>query len=100
LQRVSILSNEKFRGVRLVLTGNNLRIVCNNSEQEEAQEDMETDYHGSGLDVGFNVNYLLDGLNNISSQEVVFSFGDPNSSVLITVPGDENFKYVVMPMRI
>lgn len=100
LQRVSILSNEKFRGVRLVLTEKNLRIVSSNSEQEEAQEDMETDYHGSGLDVGFNVNYLLDGLNNIASQNVIFSFGDPNSSVLITKPEDENFKYVIMPMRI
>ncbi len=100
LQRVSILSNEKFRGVRLVLTEKNLRIISSNSEQEEAQEDMETDYHGPGLDVGFNVNYLLDGLNNMSSQNVVFSFGDPNSSVLLTVPDNENFKYVVMPMRI
>lgn len=100
LQRVSILSNEKFRGVRLVLTEKNLRIVSSNSEQEEAQEDMETDYHGPGLDVGFNVNYLLDGLNNMTSQDVVFSFGDPNSSVLITRPEDENFKYVIMPMRI
>lgn len=100
LQRVSILSNEKFRGVRLVLTEKNIRIISSNSEQEEAQEDMETDYHGPGLDVGFNVNYLLDGLNNISSQNVVFSFGDPNSSILITIPDDENFKYVVMPMRI
>jgi len=100
LQRVSILSNEKFRGVRLVLTEKNLRIISSNSEQEEAQEDIETDYHGPGLDVGFNVNYLLDGLNTISSQNVVFSFGDPNSSVLITRPDDENFKYVIMPMRI
>ena len=100
LLRVSILSNEKFRGVRLVLTEKNLRIVSSNSEQEEAQEDIETDYHGPALDIGFNVNYLLDGLNNLSSQQVVFSFGDPNSSVLITRPGDENFKYVIMPMRI
>jgi DNA polymerase-3 subunit beta len=100
LQRVAILSNEKFRGVRLVLTEKNLRIVSSNSEQEEAQEDMETDYHGPGLDVGFNVNYLLDGLNNIASQNVVFSFGDPNSSVLLTKPDDANFKYVIMPMRI
>ncbi len=100
LQRVSILSNEKFRGVRLVLTEKNLRIISSNSEQEEAQEDIETDYHGPGLDVGFNVNYLLDGLNTISSQNVVFSFGDPNSSVLITRPDEENFKYVIMPMRI
>jgi len=100
LQRVAILSNEKFRGVRLVLTEKNLRIISSNSEQEEAQEDMEAEYHGPGLDVGFNVNYLLDGLNNIASDRVVFSFGDPNSSVLITKPDDYNFKYVVMPMRI
>ncbi len=100
LQRVAILSNEKFRGVRLVLTEKNLRIVSSNSEQEEAQEDLETDYHGPALDIGFNVNYLLDGLNNLNSQQVVFSFGDPNSSILLTVPDNENFKYVVMPMRI
>ncbi len=100
LQRVSILANEKFRGVRFVLTDKNLRIISNNSEQEEAQEDMETDYHGPALDIGFNVNYLLDGLTNVSSQNIVFSFGDPNSSILMTIPDDEAFKYVVMPMRI
>ena len=100
LQRAAILSNEKFRGVRFVLTEKNLRIISSNSEQEEAQEDMETDYHGVALDIGFNVNYLLDGLNNATAQTVTFSFGDPNSSILITVPGNEEFKYVVMPMRI
>lgn len=100
LQRVAILSNEKFRGVRLVLTEKNLRIISSNSEQEEAQEDMETDYHGPGLDVGFNVNYLLDGLNNVDVDKVRFSFGDPNSSVLMTKPDDADFKYVIMPMRI
>lgn len=100
LQRAAILSNEKFRGVRFVLTEKNLRIISSNSEQEEAQEDMETDYHGTALDIGFNVNYLLDGLNNATAQTVTFSFGDPNSSILITVPGNEEFKYVVMPMRI
>ncbi|MBI3903913.1 MAG: DNA polymerase III subunit beta [Nitrosomonadales bacterium] len=100
LQRAAILSNEKFRGVRFVLTEKNLRIVSSNSEQEEAQEDMETDYHGPALDIGFNVNYLLDGLNNVSEQSVTISFGDPNSSILITVPGNDDFKYVVMPMRI
>lgn len=100
LQRAAILSNEKFRGVRFVLTEKNLRIISSNSEQEEAQEDMETDYHGVALDIGFNVNYLLDGLNNTTAQNVTFSFGDPNSSILITVPGNEEFKYVVMPMRI
>lgn len=100
LQRAAILSNEKFRGVRFVLTEKNLRIISSNSEQEEAQEDMETDYHGVALDIGFNVNYLLEGLNNTLAQTITFSFGDPNSSILITVPGNEEFKYVVMPMRI
>ena len=100
LQRAAILSNEKFRGVRFVLTEKNLRIISSNSEQEEAQEDIETDYHGAALDIGFNVNYLLDGLNNISAEKVVFSFGDPNSSILLTIPDNEDFKYVVMPMRI
>lgn len=100
LQRAAILSNEKFRGVRFMLTEKNLRIISSNSEQEEALEDMETDYHGPALDIGFNVNYLLDGLNNASAQTITFSFGDPNSSILITVPGNDEFKYVVMPMRI
>jgi DNA polymerase III subunit beta len=100
LQRAAILSNEKFRGVRFLMTNNNMRIVSSNSEQEEAQEDLENDYQGPALDIGFNVNYLLDGLTNSSTQDVIFSFGDSNSSILITVPGNEDFKYVVMPMRI
>ena len=83
-----------------MLTEKNLRIISSNSEQEEAQEDVETDYHGVALDIGFNVNYLLDGLNSISSEKIVFSFGDPNSSILVTIPDNEDFKYVVMPMRI
>lgn len=100
LQRVAILSNEKFRGVRFVLTEKNLSIISSNSEQEEAQEEIETDYHGEALDIGFNVNYLMDGLNNISSSTATFSFGDPNSSILMTTPANEEFRYVVMPMRI
>ena len=100
LQRASILSNEKFRGVRLILTTGNLRIVCNNSEQEEAQEELEVEYDGEALDIGFNVTYLLDVLNNLTSEKVQCSFGDANSSALITIPGNEDFKYVVMPMRI
>ncbi|SCY59521.1 DNA polymerase III, beta subunit [Nitrosospira sp. Nl5] len=100
LQRASILSNEKFRGVRLILTTANLRIVCSNSEQEEAQEELEVRYDGEALDIGFNVTYLLDVLNNLSSETVQCSFGDANSSALITIPGNEDFKYVVMPMRI
>lgn len=100
LQRAAILSNEKFRGVRFVLTEKNLSIISSNSEHEEAQEEIETDYHGEAIDIGFNVNYLMDGLNNINSESVIFSFGDPNSSILITTPENQEFRYVVMPMRI
>jgi len=100
LQRASILSNEKFRGVRLVLTQNSLRTICNNSEQEEAQEEIEVSYTGEPLDIGFNVNYLLDVLTNLNNNSITLSFGDANSSGLFTIPGNEYFKYVVMPMRI
>jgi len=100
LQRAAVLSNEKFRGVRFVLTEKNLSIISSNSEHEEAQEEIETDYHGEAIDIGFNVNYLMDGLNNISSETAIFSFGDPNSSILITTPDHPEFRYVVMPMRI
>jgi DNA polymerase-3 subunit beta len=100
LQRAAILSNEKFRGVRLVLGENTLRIICTNSEQEEAEEELEVPYQGDSLDIGFNITYLLDALANLSSDEVRFAFGDANSSALVTMPGREDYKYVVMPMRI
>lgn len=100
MQRAAILSNEKFRGVRMVLTQNSLRVICNNSEQEEAEEEIEIDYANEPLDIGFNVTYLLDVLSNVENGQVVCSFGDPNSSCLISIPGDDRFKYVVMPMRI
>jgi DNA polymerase-3 subunit beta len=100
LQRASILSNEKFRGVRLVLSQNELKIVCNNNEQEDAQEEIEVDYQGDPLDIGFNVSYLLDALNHLSSEKILCHFGDANSSMLMTIPDYENYKYVIMPMRI
>jgi DNA polymerase III subunit beta len=100
LQRAAILSNEKFRGVRWVLGSNSLRIVCTNAEQEEAEEEMEIAYESDALDVGFNITYLLDVLNNLDCEEVDCALGDANSSMLITVPGDKQFKYVIMPMRI
>ncbi|MBI4204862.1 MAG: DNA polymerase III subunit beta [Betaproteobacteria bacterium] len=100
LQRAGILSNEKFRGVRWVLTANSLRISCTNNEQEEAQEELEVNYSGEPLDVGFNITYLLDVLNNVHGENVECAFGDANSSMLITVPERDEFKYVVMPMRI
>jgi DNA polymerase-3 subunit beta len=100
LQRVAILSNEKFRGVRWTLTDGQLRISCTNTEQEEAFEEIEIAYTGEALDIGFNVTYLLDVLANLSSDKVTCSFGDANSSVLITITEDVDFRYVVMPMRI
>jgi DNA polymerase-3 subunit beta len=100
LQRAAILSNEKFRGVRLVLADDTLRIICTNSEQEEAEEELEVPYKGDGLDIGFNITYLLDALQNLSSDEVRFAFGDANSSALVTMPDRDDYKYVVMPMRI
>lgn len=100
LQRVAILASEKFRGVRWLLTGNSLRIICTNSEHEEAQEDVATDYEGEPLDIGFNVGYLLDVLNSVRSDEIHCQLANASSSALFTVPGNESFKYVVMPMRI
>jgi DNA polymerase-3 subunit beta len=100
IQRVAILSNEKFRGARFVLVQNELKIICNNNEQEEAQEELEVDYHGAPLDIGFNVTYILDALNQIESETVQCHFGDANSSMLMTIPLNEDYKYVIMPMRI
>ena len=98
--RAAILTNEKFRGVRMVLTAGSLKIMAANAEQEEAQEEIEVDYSGDAIDVGFNVGYLLDVLNNSSVEMVEWGFNDANSSALLTIPGNERFKYVVMPMRI
>ena len=100
LQRASILSNEKFRGVRWVLTPDVLKIVCTNAEQEEAEEELEVSYNGDPLDIGFNITYLLDVLNNLTDEEIDCAVGDANSSMLLSVPGNQSFKYVVMPMRI
>ncbi|CAG0977786.1 partial DNA polymerase III subunit beta, partial [Rhodocyclaceae bacterium] len=100
LQRAAILTNEKFRGVRLVLAPGSLKIISTNAEQEEAQEEIEIDYQEEALDVGFNVTYLLDVLNNVSGDTIECRLADANSSALITLPGNDRFKYVVMPMRI
>jgi DNA polymerase-3 subunit beta len=100
LQRAAILSNEKFRGVRLVLGTDQLKIICTNSEQEEAEEEMEIGYKGDPLDIGFNITYLLDVLHNLSADRVILALGDANSSALVTIPERSDYKYVVMPMRI
>jgi len=100
LLRAAILSNEKFRGVRWVLGEGSLKIVSSNAEQEEAHEELEVNYAGDTLDIGFNVNYLLDVLNNVAGTEVECAFGDASSSALISYASEKDFKYVVMPMRI
>ncbi len=100
LQRAAILSNEKFRGVRWVLADGSLKIVSSNAEQEEANEELEVDYKGDALDIGFNVNYLLDVLNNVAGAALECAFGDSSSSALVTFASEKDFKYVVMPMRI
>jgi DNA polymerase III subunit beta len=100
LLRAAILSNEKFRGVRWVLADGSLKIVSSNAEQEEAHEELEVKYAGDALDIGFNVNYLLDVLNNVSGEAIECAFGDSASSALITYASEKDFKYVVMPMRI
>lgn len=100
LQRAAILTTEKFKGVRFSLSNNKITIQSTNAEQEEAQEEIETNYSGDVVEIGFNVSYLLDVLANIKNEEIQISLGDANSSAVITLPGSESFKYVVMPMRI
>lgn len=100
MSRVAILTNEKFKGVRLLIDQGRLKIVAANAEQEEAQEELEVDYQGDSIDIGFNVGYLLDVLGNTGEESLNWGFNDSNSSALFTVPGNESFRYVVMPMRI
>lgn len=98
--RAAILSNEKYRGVRMSLSEGNLVVNANNPEQEEAEVAVEVDYHGSDLEVGFNVSYLLDVMNVISGDQVKFVLADANSSALLTDFDDDASAYVVMPMRL
>jgi DNA polymerase III subunit beta len=100
LQRAAILTTDKFKGVRCILSDNCLTIQSTNAEQEEAQEDIETEYSGDKIDIGFNVSYLLDVLANLKNESIQICLGDSNSSAVITLPEQEGFKYVVMPMRI
>lgn len=97
--RIAILSNEKYRGVRLSLTSGYLQVMANNPEQEEAEETIAIDYQGEPLEIGFNVNYLLDTLSILNSDIVRFTLSDSNSSALIEGYDEEQNLYVVMPMR-
>lgn len=98
-QRIAILSNEKYRGVRLTLSDGYLKVTANNPEQEEAEETVAVEYEGPSIDIGFNVNYLLDVLSILGSDVVRFTLADANSSALIQGFDDPNSTYVIMPMR-
>lgn len=100
LTRASILSNEKYRGVRMQLLEGVVRVMAHNPEQEEAEEEMEVEYRGDELEIGFNVTYLLDALGTIGTDKVEIGFTNANSSCLIQAVDGGQCKYVVMPMRL
>ena len=100
LQRTAILTSEKFKGVRLNFEPGTLRVASSNAEQEEAVDELDIDYGGEPIEIGFNVTYLIDALANMSQEMVRLELQDANSSALLTVPDNAYFKYVVMPMRI
>jgi DNA polymerase-3 subunit beta len=100
LSRVSILSNEKYRGVRLQFSKGTMHILAHNPEQEEAEEELAIDYAGDNLEIGFNVTYLLDALSAVESDQVTLNLSDSNSSCLIQGLGEKTCRYIVMPMRL
>lgn len=100
LHRIAILSNEKYRGIRLTLSENNLSIQANNPDQEEAQEEISVDFNEPEIEIGFNVTYLLDVLAAVDSEDVKIKLKDSNSSCIVTSSDEDQFRYVVMPMRL
>ncbi|MBV7263980.1 DNA polymerase III subunit beta [Photobacterium sp. WH24] len=98
--RAAILSNEKFRGVRVNLINNEMRITANNPEQEEAEEVLDVDFQGDELEIGFNVSYILDVLNTLKCDQVRISMTDATASTLIEDVADSDALYVVMPIRL
>jgi len=100
LQRTAILSNEKYRGVRLTFAAGLLTVQAHNPEQEEAEDQLEVNFTGDEIEIGFNVSYLLDALGAVETETVEVGLTDANSSCLIRAPGNVNVKYVVMPMRL
>lgn len=100
LSRAAILSNEKYRGVRLGVSAKALKLSAHNPEQEEAQEELVADYDGDPLEIGFNVTYLMDAVGALASGLVRIGLNDPNSSCLISAPGSSYPQYVIMPMRL
>ena len=100
MSRASILSNEKYRGIRIVLSPALLRLQAQNPDQEQADVEVEVSYEGETLEVGFNVTYMMDVLNTSTSEVVQLIIKDANSSCLLKFPEDQQCKYVIMPMRL
>jgi DNA polymerase-3 subunit beta len=98
--RTAILSNEKYRGIRLQLASGLLKIQANNPEQEEAEEEVVVNYEGGNLEIGFNVSYLLDVLGVMTAEQVRLTLSDSNSSALVQEADNDDSAYVVMPMRL
>ncbi len=103
--RASVLSNEKYRGMRLSLQENMLKATIHNPEQEEAEEEIDVQYNADNFEIGFNVAYFIDVLNTLKTDNVMIKFKDANSSCLITgieetdTAASES-QYVIMPMRL
>ncbi len=100
LQRTAILSNEKYRGIRLIIRDSGVVLQAHNPEQEEAEEEVEVEYSGDDIEIGFNVNYLLDAIGAVDGETVTLSVVDSNSSCLVREPENDDNKFVVMPMRL
>lgn len=100
LSRASILSHENIRGVQLHLSSNQLQVFANNPEHEQAEDSLEVGYGGEELQIGFNVSYLIDVMNVLSSENVKLTMLNANSSALIESLNDDGTLYVIMPMRL
>lgn len=100
LARTAILTNEKFRGVRLILKPGTMMVMANNPEQEEAVDEMPVEFDGPEVEIGFNVGYLMDALRALDGEQVDLGLQDANSSCTLNKPGDTSTLYLVMPMRI
>jgi DNA polymerase-3 subunit beta len=100
LNRAAILTNEKFRGVRLIISKDKMSVSANNPDQEEAFDEIKIEYTGEDIEIGFNVGYMLEALNVIHSEKVEILLSDANSSGTLRAPGDAETVYIVMPMRL
>ena len=100
MNRAAILSNEKYRGVRLSLSKQNLGITAHNPEQEEAHEEVPIEYNDEAMEIGFNVNYVIEAVSAISTDDITLTLNDPNSSCTIFSPADKATRYIIMPMRL